>query len=50
MNEPAGSSHYVRREEIARGGTGAIYRVHDLLLDRTLAMKIALRGAAGAAR
>ncbi len=33
---------YVREEEVARGGMGAVLRVHDLDLDRTLAMKVIL--------
>jgi WD40 repeat protein len=34
--------HYTHRGEIARGGMGAILRVHDATLDRDLAMKVIL--------
>ena len=39
-NEPSQrNSRYLSQGEIARGGMGVIYRVHDCELDRTLAMK-----------
>jgi serine/threonine protein kinase len=38
--------HYLREEEIARGGMGVIYRVRDVELDRTLALKEMILGPA----
>jgi tetratricopeptide (TPR) repeat protein/tRNA A-37 threonylcarbamoyl transferase component Bud32 len=40
---------YVSRGEIARGGMGAIYKVRDKDLRRSLAMKVMLGGASGSA-
>ena len=34
---------YRIQEEIARGGMGAVLRIHDELLQRTLAMKVSWR-------
>ncbi len=36
------SKRYVKEDEVARGGMGAVLRVHDQDLDRTLAMKVIL--------
>jgi serine/threonine-protein kinase len=39
---PEQAGRYVLREEIARGGMGAVYHAHDPVLGRTLAVKILL--------
>ena len=44
LSSQGGSERYKARDEIARGGMGAILRVWDEDLRRPLAMKVALRG------
>jgi len=43
------TSNYERRQEIARGGMGAVLEARDLRLGRTVAMKVMLPHQAGAA-
>ena len=47
LSTQGGSERYKARDEIARGGMGAILRVWDEDLRRPLAMKVALRGDGG---
>ena len=39
---PGASARYAREDEIGRGGMGAVFRVRDRRLDRSLAMKVIL--------
>lgn len=43
-------SHYEVMEELGRGGMGAVYKARDILLDRTLAIKILRPDIANATR
>src|SRR6201997_839515 len=39
-SSPVYNGRYELRSQIARGGTAQVYRAHDLLLDRPVALKV----------